>query len=53
MKLLKQPINLNLRPQEYQVIMALRDLEYGSIEVKVQDGIPVISEVRKKVKLTD
>lgn len=43
-----------LHPVERRFVEYLRKLRYANLEVKVQDGLPVMAEkVTEKVKFTD
>ena len=42
---------LMLSPQECQVILKIRGLEFGRVDVQVQNGRPVLIEKHEKTKL--
>jgi len=45
---------VELHPAERRLIQYLRELQFGEVNLKVQDGLPVIAErVREKVKFTE
>jgi hypothetical protein len=47
-----QPVVIPLHPCEEQLLRHIRALPFGSIQIQVQQGVPVFIEViREKIKL--
>lgn len=47
-----EPVDVRLSKPERLLIAAVRGLQFGIIEIKVQDGVPVlVAKVRENIKL--
>ena len=41
-----------IKPQEWQIIKLMRELDYGQLIISVKNGKPVHAESRKSITLT-
>ena len=41
-----------IKPQEWQIIKLMRELDYGQLIISVKNGKPVHAETRKSITLT-
>ena len=41
-----------IKPQEWEIIKLMRELDYGQLIISVKNGKPVHAETRKSITLT-
>ncbi len=41
-----------IKPQEWEIIKLMRELDYGQLVISVKNGKPVHAETRKSITLT-
>lgn len=43
--------SLMLTPQECEIVLLVRSIKHGTVQVRIQDNRPVLAEVNTKYKL--